>query len=463
MKKSKFILGVVALTASTFLSSAAFAQSVTFHSGVDFTTYGVQQAFTNTAGESENTTPEAGYDPDGNITVDVNVTAANFEFNLGLYFNADGGDEEYYDFSDQLYTPFYQGNMKVGFLNDQLQLYTGKWESFNAGYIEDGYVLGEQYITNLADSDYGQYLTGLEVAPYAVKGLKVFAGFPILPVFGNGIADVDYNAWSLMYKKAKLAAQYKLPIEALDITVNAGWRPGTYFDGLSTDDSDGAAASATYTTSAFGEGFLQVLLPGLLDLVDVNVSYDIRYRNASYTNISNKTIEHTAFAHIASVSGSMNLLDNALSLAVEDRFIFMGDDYLKSDEKLIYDVLAVNGEYALPGTHLSCGADLAGFFACDTNGTSFTAEGAIANDAYAADDDISLTINDMATAAVSNLSGSSTTYIGAYACPFFKVNFANGALKIGAEVAYTYYFQPSTDVANWAFSYRVPVGLTFAF
>ncbi|MCH5294889.1 MAG: hypothetical protein J1F14_03180, partial [Treponema sp.] len=294
MKRLRFISGA----ALCLVAGAAFAQSVTFHAGVDFTTYGVTQDFRDTNGDKKRSEPSAGYDPDGSMTVDASVTAANFEFNLGLYFNADGGDEEYYDFSDQIYTPFYQGNMKVGFLNDQVNLYTGKFENFNAGYIAGGAVLGDQSITNLADSDYGQYLTGVEIAPYVVKGLRAFVGFPILPIHGNGIQLDEYNQWKNMIQKFKLAAQYKLPVEDLDATVNAGFRLGTYYDGVEAvvdldkeaDKTELGLARATknFTKSVFGEGYVQAVLPGLLDVVDLTVSYDIRWRNASYKNVAGK-------------------------------------------------------------------------------------------------------------------------------------------------------------------------------
>ena len=164
------------------------------------------------------------------------------------------------------------------------------------------------------------------------------------------------------------------------------------------------------------------------------------------------------------VTGKMKLLDEALSLGVEDRFYFFGDDYLLSDEKMLYDVLAVNTEYAFSGKPFACGIDLAGFFAADANGTSFFMDkstASIQNVNYVSDKNIDLTRRDMATADVSNLAGDPTTYIGFYANPYFKVNFSNGALKLGAEVSYTNFF--NANVNNTGFSYRVPVGLTFAF
>ena len=260
MKFNKFMLGVAALA----VGSGAFAQTVTFHSGIDYTTWGLSQARYNNDGEKTNTEPSAGYDPDGNMTVDVSVRAQSFEFNLGLYFNADGGDEEYIDYSDGgKGTPFYQGNMKVGFFNDQVQLYTGKFEKFNAGYIANGAVLGEQYITNLSDKNYGPYLTGLEFIPQRISGLKFFAGFPILPIRGNGIqADWEGNQWKNLGKKVKLAASYQF---ANDMTINAGFRPGTYYDGvdrgakaIATDDSGSTTFNekTAFTKSMFGEGYV---------------------------------------------------------------------------------------------------------------------------------------------------------------------------------------------------------------
>ena len=465
MKRLRFISGA----ALCLVAGAAFAQSVTFHAGVDFTTYGVTQDFRDTNGDKKRSEPSAGYDPDGSMTVDASVTAANFEFNLGLYFNADGGNQDYIDFSDGTRTPFYQGNMKVGFLNDQLSLYTGKFEDFNAGYIAGGAVLGDQSITNLADSDYGPYLTGVEIAPYAVKGLRAFVGFPILPVRGNEIpSGAAYNQWKNMIQKFKLAAQYKLPVEGLDATVNAGFRLGTYYDGVEWAGTKGGVAehTADFTKSAFGEGYVQAVLPGLLDVVDLTVSYDIRWRNASYMSVAGKDVEKVALSHMVGVSGALSLLDDALALGVEDRFYFAGDDYIHSDEKLIYDILAVSAEYSIPGKPFACGLDLAGIFAADANGTGFDAEGndgtaKVNNSAYAFDGSVTLGPDDMTTAATGNLEGASTTYLGCYASPYFKVKFSNGALKVGAELSYTYFF--NKNVANSAFSYRVPVGLQFAF
>ena len=464
MKLTKCILGAAALA----IGSGAFAQTVTFHAGFDYTTYGLTQTRQNDDGVKSHTDPSAAYDPDGNMTVDVAVRAANFEFNLGLYFNADGGDEEYFDYSDGgKGTPFYQGNMKVGFFNDQMNLYLGKFEDFNGGFVEDGYVLGSQAVTNLADKDYGQYLTGLQFSPYALSGLKLFAGFPILPIRGNGIQsndDYEYNQWKVLGKKVKLAASYQLPNE---MTVNAGFRPGTYFDGVDLG-GEMSTATDTFTESLFGEGYVQFVMPNVVEGVDANFLYDIRYRDGSYTKTDGTEKEHKTTAHMVGLSAEFGkLFSDALTLALEDRFFFADDDYVVSDEKLIHDVLALSVEYDVSGKPFSVGLGLAGLFAADANGTAFAIDseddtGAkIASGSYYCNSDIGMSINDMATANVSNLSGDATTYLGAYANPYVRFNFENGAVTLGAEICYTRFF--NDNVTNTGLSYRIPVGVKFEF
>ena len=459
MKINKLILGAAALA----MGGGAFAQSVAFHAGIDYTAWGFARSSYNDDGSATHTNPSAGYDPDGNMTVDVAVRAASFEFNLGLYFNADGGDEEFIDFSDGgKGTPFYKGNMKIGLFNDQLSIYTGKFHDFNGGYIADGSVLGGQYITNLADKDYGAYLTGLEFSPAFLSGLKLFAGFPILPIRGNGIqANEEYNQWKHLGKKIKLAASYALPVEGLDCTLNLGFRPGTYYDGV---DNGGTmdTFTETFTKSAFGEAYIQGVLPNFLELMNLVVSYDMRYRDSSYVDIRNETKEKTAFAHMIGVSAEMTFED-LMVLGVEDRFYYAGNDYVHSDEKFIYDILAANAEHSVAGTPISVGLGLAGILAADANGTAFADDdgtGKVNNDTYSSSTSISLTVNDMATA---NLlaGGDATTYLGFYTKPYFNYSFSNGSLIVAAEFAYSKAF--TDDVSNNCFSYRIPVGIKFEF
>lgn len=446
------------------LGAACVAAQVKFSAGVDYTTYGVTQTKTTTDGEFEKTKASSGYDPDGNMTIDVLVNAASMEFNLGLYFNADGGNQEYYDFGDKLNTSFYKGNLKAGFFADQVSLYLGKFEDFNADFIVEGYALGEQYITNLADKYYGQYLTGLLIEPqiFGLNGLRLFAGCPILPQNGNGIPDAEYDQWNVLYKKFKFAASYTLDN---NIAIIAGFRPGTYFDGVDEADSgEMALATSNFTESLFSEGFVQVSLPNVIDGLKANASYDIRYRDGTYTNTANETEEHKTFAHMLGVSAEFgDFISPDLTLAVEDRAFFADDDYITSDEKLLYDILALSAEYNLITLPFNIGLNAAGMYGVDARGMAFTDNNGakIATGRYYCDKDIGMSLNDMATASVSGLSGKSSQYFGLYANPYIRVKMSGGSLKIGAEFCLTKF--KNEDVENTGFSYRIPVGLKFAF
>ena len=98
----------------------------------------------------------------------------------------------------------------------------------------------------------------------------------------------------------------------------------------------------------------------------------------------------------------------------------------------------------------------------DALGTAFAEDGGakVSND-YNFDGGVGMSMNDMATASTDGLSGKSTTYLGAYANPYIKFSFPNGALKIGAELNFTRFF--NEDVANMGLSYRIPIGMTYSF
>ena len=61
MKINKLILGAAALA----MGGGAFAQSVAFHAGIDYTAWGFARSSYNDDGSATHTNPSAGYDPDG--------------------------------------------------------------------------------------------------------------------------------------------------------------------------------------------------------------------------------------------------------------------------------------------------------------------------------------------------------------------------------------------------------------
>ena len=472
MKTNKLILGVAALS----LGSLAFAQTATLHGSVDATAYGVtgatssEKIYTDDDGkEQKYSQPTAGLDGDSEITADLNVKAANFEFNLGVKLKTglDDDTDDYTDYTnDYDGTPFYQGNMKIDFFNQQLSVYTGKFEDFNAGYITEGYVLGGQNIRDLASSGEGQYFTGLNISPYAVKGASLFVGVPILPGDGNGVnTDIQSNYWKNLYKKVKFMAGYDIEEVA---RITAGFRPGTYYTGVKSHQNDTDEDGNTgFLYNNFGEAFIQsVFAPDFLAGIPLNVSYDFRYRtDASYTTVKLTTEEHLATAHTLSLSADLtNIIGyEGLDLAVENRTYYYDDDYIISDEKLLMNRLGVSASYALPGTQFTVGGLLAGTYAADARGKAFSASNSsigylYVDSSYA--DDTQLGYNDLTTAYVPATS-ESVKYMAVYFNPYFQVNFNNGAFRVGAEVQYSAAIGKDDTIT--AFAYRIPVGINFAF
>ena len=475
MKLNKIITGAALLLCAASIG----AQSLELHGEVDATAYGVGQTFSKTGdADWDHTDARAGLEDDiekSFYRVDLKLNAANFEFNLGLKLplNLNDDSEYYTDYTDSYDgTPFYQGNMKVQFFNQQMNVFLGKFEDFNAGYIFDGYVLGSQNIRNLADRKEGQYFTAIEVTPYIIRGLRLLAGIPILPVGGNGVQnDRESNQWKNLYKKVKVAAGYEL--EGVG-KFTAGWRPGTYYTGVKAYDA--SSSTSAFLDNYFGEAFVQADLTKLFDTLGLgikfNVSYDFRYRDdASYKSfgmsngaLSYETKEHFAAAHYFGLSADFSELIplSELSLAAESRTFYADDDYIASDEKLFMQQLGLSGEWNFSGTKLCAGLDFVGNYAQDANGTAFTYS---ASDGYAAVsrdhfDDVQLGWNNMPSTCAP-ASGDPTKYIGLYFAPYVKYNFANGYAKTGVEVLYSTAI--GKDDTNTAVSYRVPLALVFNF
>lgn len=455
MKLNKIIFTAALACAAGF----AGAQTVTLKGNVDYTNYGVIQTFSK-AGDAdmEHTDPVAGLSDDAETVVDLNLKAANFEFNLGVKLNESAGDEgdnDYTDYTDGYDgTPFYQGNMKIGFFNDQLNVYTGKFEDFNAGYFAEGPVFGDQNIRYFASSDMGQYYTALNFTPYVVSGLKVLVGVPILPVGGNGVQNtVGANMWKNLYKKINVAAGYTIP--GTEFSVTAGWRPGTYYTGVKAYDASAVTTGddGAFTKSAFGEAFLASELKGITEGLDLIFAADFRYRDAEYTKTDATTATAFTYAGVFSAGANISLIE-ALPLQAELRVMYANDDYIKADEKLLGGELGVSGQHKLAGTNWALGFTLKGKYSVDARGTSY--EDGEVSDIYFDDFDL----GDLNCAA-SVAAGKSANYISAYANPYVQYNLSNGYIRMGVEAQYSQI--KNDDTSNMAISYRVPVGICFNF
>jgi hypothetical protein len=455
MKVNKILLSAAAFAAGALLS----AQTVSFHGYMDYTNFAVGQENQNLTDSSTKwTEPSAEYGSfyNGRTELNMNVSAANFLFNIGIRLDSSGNSwySLYHDVTQTVTTydasgagtagyaatPFHQMNMRVSFWNDQIFFYTGKFEEWNAGYVFNGYALGGQPVLEIASRDAGQHMTALEFCPQFVNGLKVFAGVPILPVSGNGLQYTTTNQWKNLYKKVKFAAQYKLPI---GITFNALYRPGTYYTGIyKYDTADGA------TTNYYSEGTLQADMPYLVPGVPLNATFDIRYRH-------NDIADKEAFLYSLGISGQVKPISN-LTVNFENRFAYADDHYIAMNEKLMYDILGADVIYSFAGTPYQVGASVRGIYAQDANGSVY-ASGGQQNDKTRCEYNMTIDWFDAANAPTS---GSAGRYITVYGYPYVQKNFANGYARLGVEIEYSH-FQTSNTTEGLA--YRVPFATCFWF
>ena len=441
MKKiSKAILGSALAIAASGIASA---QAVGIHGYMDYTNFAAAQEFKQASSSdwtASDCCAEFGSFYYGRTEINANVTAANFVFNLGMRMNASLGswyDSYYvtkYATTGTDYTYFHQGNMRVGFFNDQLFVHTGKFEEWNDGYVFNGYQMGGQYVQELASRDAGQHITALEFIPRDITGLKLFAGIPVIPIYGNSVqVETSYNSWKNLYKTAKFAASYKvLPINT---TFNVMFRPGTYY-----------ASKAYVTTSYFGEGMFQADMPTLIPYTKLNATYTIRYRE-------NSDVNKYVTAHTFGASAQIKPVQN-LTINVEDRFAYAADHYVATNDSLIYDALAIGAIYDIPQNGIAFGINTFFTYAQDTLGTWGTASG---NNSNTWTPDFAIT-SDWMTACAAVTSGTTGRYIGAYGYPYFQKNFGNGYFRAGVEVQYTHY---QTSDASQAVTYRVPLNFCF--
>ena len=456
MKLHKILLGSAAL----LVGASAVAQQVSLHGYMDYTNFGVGQWIRQSGDDDvEYSDPAAEFGSfyNGRTSVDLLATAPHFEFQLGICLDAslDTQWDAYKDSSkwnpyDYPVSYFYKGNIRVGVINDQLIVHAGKYEDFNAGFVVDGYALGGQMIRPLAQRDNGQHLTALEFIPSFVPGFRFLAGLPILPGADN---DIDYrkaNLWKNLYKKFKLAASYKLA--GPNITLYGGWRPGTYYSGVKDMEGDD-----DFTANYFGEAYLQADMPSLIPGVKLNASYDFRYRDKDA--VGNDAVEKFVTAHYVGVSGQITSIPQMV-INIEDRFAYADDHYIATNEKLVYNMIAINGTRAISGTPYLIGWNANFAYAQDASGNIFDRADndtvRIKSDWF---DDFCMSTDWMRAAPIP-VGGKAGRYFEVYLYPYFQKNFGNGLFSIGVELQYAHFKAANT---TWGFNYRVPVQLRFWF
>ncbi|MBR1714456.1 MAG: hypothetical protein IJ717_05880 [Treponema sp.] len=475
MKFRKLIINAAVLA----VGSALGAQEIHIGGYVDYSSTLATQVVNKEPGADEWDATQVGAEfgpvQNGIHFLNLDATALNVDFHTNVWIGSGLGpwyadvpqyiDRSVYNGSnafdasaDDASSPIGQMWVCTHFVDDQLRFYTGNFASngWNAGYVFGGYVLGGQKIEGLAGRALGSdsAFTGVEVLPRALNGFKAIVGFPVAPFVDS---YEKFNDWSHFIKSVKFMTQYRWLL--YNVTFNAGVRPNSYMT-----NGDGYKFSGDYTESLFGEAFLQVDMPSLIYGVQMNASYDFRWRDVEESGSvlkSGKDWSDTAFAHILQASARFANLVEGWTFGVEDRFAYYQPHYIAINETAIYNVLAVSGEHPIAGTSYAFGFNTQFMYGQDASGkANGYNKGDISDyfDAYCSDL-IAFDANFMGLdGETAPSSGSAGRYFSVYGYPYVQKNFANGYTRLGVELQYKHL---ETSNVLESFSWRVPLTLTF--
>lgn len=428
------VLSACALAAGT-------AQTVALHGYLDYSNYALGTQNTRHADDAwvgGDYGAEYGSFYDGRTALDMTVDADNFHFETGICLDASLGTwyDLYQDVDDAVDTDdtedpatlFYKGNIRVDFLNGQAHVYTGKFEDQNFGYSLNGFVFGAMPVSWFAQRDFGQHFTGVELSPYAVDGFSIMAGLPILPVSGNGVNLADHNMYPELLEKVKVGVKFKTPF---GVKLLAGYINMVHKEGTSNYSEDGY----------YREAWLQGDMPNLIPGVALNAGYDFRIRE-----------DNDAMHHSVVVGGKFSPIMK-LNVALEDRVIYEGEHYLKTNEEALINQLGAIVTYDLPNSMVA-GIEGQFNYAIDANGSAVS-DGQISSQ-YSGTD----LFGPWMPVAANVASGEAGTYYTTYAYPYIQKNFANGYVRTGVEVLYSNF---TTVYTNQAVGVRIPVAMCFWF
>ena len=465
---NKFILSAVAFVV---LGAALGAQSVRISGYVETPVTAAAQVFTQNGSDAWNpgeVVAEFGPPQNGIHFLNLNANYKDVDFHAAVWLGAGVGPwyggigmypDRINDKTDENDSTGYNGVLNEAyvvthFFNDQMRFYSGVFagNGFTNGYVYGSYVSGQSHVSPLAmrGSDGDTSFTGIEVSPFALSGFRAILGFPIAPFTED---YKKYDSWGTFFKSFKLMAQYKWLRP--NITFNAGVRPFTY-------GSKTARTGDEEPESLWGEAFLQMDFPSLVQGFPMNLSYDIRWKDRSesrYYTADGKDWSTTALAHMAMWSMRTDSLVPGWSFSVEDLFGWYGAHYIAINEMALYNRLGVSATHGIPGTPFMFGTQAYFMYGQDANGGMM-----VEKTSDYCSDLIGYNWNFMGDL-TAPAAGKAGRYMGVYVYPYIQKNFSNGRASIGVELQYARgetknVAQNTANVAQ-NLSWRVPVGLAF--
>ncbi len=465
MKMYKYLTGAAALLCSSLLT----AQNVNVWGFTDMSSQALTQTFYHDSNTDEWThsepTTEYGSFFNGSTMLNLDAWAPYIDFHTGVWLGSGlggwySGSSTYMfaamsneDTTSEAYKNTSQNavmtaDVTLHFLEDQVRFHSGKFagNGWDGGFFYGGWVV-DQGITHLAmRGDQDQCFTGLEVAPKLVSGLKFIAGFPVAPMNDS---YKEFDEWQHFAKSVKARVSYNWAL--YNVTFLAGVMPN-YYAVSSRNDTDNYKQTENHTKKLFGEAFLQVDMPSLVYGMQFLLSYDVRWRDAETTTFSGEEVSKTTTGHYLAFSTHTTLIpdwDAAAGVCVG----YMDDSYSKLNERAVFTTLGFNASHAIAGTQFVCGFNTLFNYMQDANGT-YLADGYT----YKVGD-FSFESNFLKQATIPD-AGEAGRYMNVYAYPYIQRNFPGGAITTGIEMNYSHF---KTSNTTQAFSYRIPISLTFGF
>ncbi|WP_041624001.1 hypothetical protein [Spirochaeta thermophila] len=429
MMKALRIFGVALIVACA--GGILAAQQVMFHGYADYSNYLLTTYATQTGSEDwEQFEYGAGFGSwyGGRTEVNMFMDSQNIHFVLGIRLGNDL--DTWYDlYGDDV--PFYQGNVRINLLNNQVDLLTGKFEEQHFGYVTNDLAWGFIYAHNVADRDVGPYFTGLEIKPYMLDGFSLLVGVPIRAWSTNdGWGSMPANNyWQNLVDQFKINMRYSLP---MGVTLKAGYYHGLWYSASDYKGDDDVVREAYLSAEGFnflGSGF------------DLAAGYDFQYRTAT-----------EGMKHNINVSGAYRPI-SSLRIALGNRFAY-ATEFHDNAQEILLDRVVLDALYDLPLPGVQVG--LRGNFTYMSDSS-----GQVGNMMSGDSDDLGFSTNiDAAYVPANPTDGTSGMAMGGGVFPFIKKNLSNGYVQLGYQMHINYY-ESKTSVK--AISHYVPLNVAFWF
>lgn len=433
MTFKKILLG---LTLTLISSVLTIAQTVSWHGYMDYSNYPLTTYATQDDGEDWSQYHYgAGYGSwyGGRTDLNLHIDSEDFRGVVGLRLAQDLTSwYGLYTGQESEVTDWFQGNIAIDFMGDQVTLYTGLYDGLTLGYNTAGYAWGQSYTHSLATwgDKIGRYYTGVEFKPFIFNGFSILAGLPIEAWSVNdGWSNMPTdNYWPSLIQQFKVNVRYSLPI---GVTLK-----GTYYNAL-----DYATDSDLIDEDVTREAGISAEAPNFLfSGIDFNLGYNWQFNTAT------EGMKHNVMVSLA----SRPLPE--LWFGIDNRFAY-AEEFHEGIDEIFMDKVLVNMTYdtLMPGVQLGLRGNFS--YMSDSTGQQGTA---VSGD----DDDLGFNTLVDASFANSVTDGTSGEVMSWGVNPTIKKNFQHGYVSLGYQMQM---ISVTSETTNSAITHMIPLNIAFWF